>query len=210
MDQFATTPELPYYAVVFTSQRTAGDVDNYSTTSHRMLQLAAEQPGFLGAESARDAQGLGITVSYWESLAAIAAWRQQVDHRLAQRDGRGKWYERFQVRVCRVERQYEFTRSVDDERGRDSVMDKHELLAELKSLRAELEKSESIDPQALQRLSVITEELESRENAPQETQDSEETEAYGLRDLLVRFEAEHPQLSETLGRIADGLARMGI
>ena len=86
-------------------------------------------------------------------------------------------------------------------------MEKQELLAELKALRAELEKSESIDPQSLQRLSAITEEIESLEEPIEET---EAAETHVLRDLLLRFESEHPHLSETLGRIADGLSRMGI
>jgi len=70
----------------------------------RMVELAAQQPGFLGVESARDADGLGITVSYWESEEAIANWRRHAEHRVAQATGRAKWYEEFITRVARVER----------------------------------------------------------------------------------------------------------
>jgi heme-degrading monooxygenase HmoA len=73
-----------------------------------MVELAAKQPGFLGIESARE--GLGITVSYWESLEAIAAWKQVSAHLAAQRLGRETWYEAFKVRICRVERDYDFQR----------------------------------------------------------------------------------------------------
>ncbi len=73
-----------------------------------MEKLAATQPGFLGIESARD--GLGITVSYWESLEAIAAWKANATHLVAQQRGRDTWYEGFKVRVCRVERDYTFAR----------------------------------------------------------------------------------------------------
>jgi heme-degrading monooxygenase HmoA len=69
-----------------------------------MQELAAQQPGYLGVESSRDAAGLGITVSYWTSLEAIAGWRAQAEHRVAQAGGRAKWYEHFEVRVARVER----------------------------------------------------------------------------------------------------------
>jgi heme-degrading monooxygenase HmoA len=99
----AKTPPPPYYAVVFTTQRTTVEA-GYEAMAGRMLELAAQQPGFLGAESARDAQGFGITVSYWTSLEAIAAWREQAEHRLAQQLGRERWYERFATRVARVER----------------------------------------------------------------------------------------------------------
>lgn len=100
---FANTPPPPYYAVIFTSRRTAVD-DGYDAVSDRMLELARQQPGFLGVESARGADGLGITVSYWVSEEAIAAWKAHAEHRIAQNNGRGKWYEHFETRVARVER----------------------------------------------------------------------------------------------------------
>jgi heme-degrading monooxygenase HmoA len=89
--------------VIFSSQRTQGD-DGYGAMAARMVELAARQPGFLGVESARDDQGFGITVSYWESEAAIAAWRRDAEHLEAQRGGRERWYQRFALRVARVER----------------------------------------------------------------------------------------------------------
>lgn len=102
---FAHTPEPPYYAVIFTSQRTAGD-EGYGDMAELMVALAAQQPGFLGVESVRGADGVGITVSYWSSEEAIAAWRADAEHRLAREQGRSRWYAGFQVRVARVERAY--------------------------------------------------------------------------------------------------------
>lgn len=100
----ADTPQPPYYAVIFTSLRTEGD-QGYAETARRMVELAAQQPGFLGFESARE--GLGISVSYWASLEAIRAWKDNLEHRRAQ--GRAQdWYAAFRVRVCRVEREYGF------------------------------------------------------------------------------------------------------
>jgi heme-degrading monooxygenase HmoA len=104
------TPKPPYYAVVFTSVRTPGDADGYGATADRMVELAAGQPGFLGVESARDADGVGITVSYWSDLDAIRAWREHAEHKLAQKLGREKWYAAFRLRVCRVEVEYGFER----------------------------------------------------------------------------------------------------
>jgi len=102
---FARTPEPPYYAVIFTSTRT--DVDEgYGAMADRMVELAARQPGFLGVESARGADGLGLTVSYWESLEAIAAWKAQGEHRVAQSSGHRKWYLQFETRIAKVERAY--------------------------------------------------------------------------------------------------------
>lgn len=103
---FATTLKPPYYAVIFSSTRTDGD-HGYGEMAARMVEMAAEQPGFLGVESARD-DALGITVSYWENEAAIAAWKAVAEHREAQRRGRREWYSGFRVRVARVERDYGF------------------------------------------------------------------------------------------------------
>lgn len=107
MSHFAPLPEPPYYAVIFAAMRTPGD-DGYDATAERMAELAAQQRGYLGIESTRGSDGFGITVSYWSSLEAIDAWREEAEHCLAQARGRAKWYERFTLRVCRVERAYGF------------------------------------------------------------------------------------------------------
>jgi heme-degrading monooxygenase HmoA len=104
MSSPAATPQPPYYAVIFTSIRTEGD-NGYSEIAKQMVELAAQQPGFLGIESAR--QDIGITVSYWSDWEAIKAWKENIDHRQAQHRARD-WYTKFRVRVCRVEREYGF------------------------------------------------------------------------------------------------------
>jgi heme-degrading monooxygenase HmoA len=99
----AQTPKTPYYAVIFTSVRTSEE-DNYTHTAHLMDELAKLQPGYLGIESAREQ--IGITVSYWKDLESIRRWKQQVDHQLAQKLGREKWYSQYKTRICLVERDY--------------------------------------------------------------------------------------------------------
>lgn len=106
---FSALPEPPYYAVIFSSQRGEGD-DGYAAMAERMVALASEQPGFLGVESARGADGFGITVSYWRSLEAIAAWKAHAEHRVAQETGRRSWYDAYALRISRVERAYAFAR----------------------------------------------------------------------------------------------------
>lgn len=102
---FANTPEPPYYAVIFSSRRTEGD-QGYGNMAERMVALASKQSGFLGAESARGIDGFGITVSYWASPEAIAAWKADVEHIAAQDMGKAAWYEHYEVRVAKVERAY--------------------------------------------------------------------------------------------------------
>lgn len=104
MSPIAKTPAPPYYAVIFTSLRTDGD-DGYDAMSERMLELVASQPGYLGAESARE--GVGITVSYWRDLESIRQWKVQAEHLEAQALGHQKWYSAFRTRIAKVERDYE-------------------------------------------------------------------------------------------------------
>lgn len=101
---FAALPPPPYYAVIFSSIRNGADEEGYAEASARMLALARQQPGFLGVESARGDDRFGITVSYWESEAAIRAWRAHAEHAEARRQGRRDWYAHFEFRVARVER----------------------------------------------------------------------------------------------------------
>ena len=103
---FAKTPQPPYYAVIFTSELRNDGVDGYGETADRMVELAATMPGFLGIESARDAEGFGITVSYWQDEEAIRNWRANSEHTLARERGRNDWYAHFELRVTRVERAY--------------------------------------------------------------------------------------------------------
>lgn len=106
----AATPLPPYYAVIFSSLRTEGD-RNYGAMADRMVALAAEQPGYLGVESARE--GLGITVSYWSDLGSIRAWKANAEHLLAQQTGRSTWYADYRVRIARVERDYGLVEAFD-------------------------------------------------------------------------------------------------
>jgi heme-degrading monooxygenase HmoA len=100
------TPTPPYYAVIFTSTRTEGD-KGYHEMANKMVDLAQQQEGFLGVESARE--DIGITVSYWRDLESIKNWRENFEHSIAREKGRAEWYKSFKVRICRVERDYGFT-----------------------------------------------------------------------------------------------------
>ncbi|MCP4418085.1 MAG: antibiotic biosynthesis monooxygenase [Chloroflexi bacterium] len=107
MEAIAQTPQPPYYAVIFTSLRTEGDC-GYGEMAERMIELAAQQLGFLGVESARE--DVGITVSYWADLESIKAWKQNAEHLIAQEQGQAIWYEAYKTRIAKVERDYEYSK----------------------------------------------------------------------------------------------------
>lgn len=118
MIAIAKTPLPPYYAVIFTSLRT--DVDEgYGETAVHMLELAAQQPGFLGVESARE--DVGITVSYWSDLESIKQWKQQADHLIAQDKGRDIWYKAYKTRIVKVERDYEWSDKQNKRSNHDNL-----------------------------------------------------------------------------------------
>lgn len=108
----AVLPEPPYYAVVFTSVRAAASQpgDGYAEASADLFSRVQDQPGFLGADSTRGPDGLGITVAYFRDEESIAAWRVQPDHAEARKRGREEWYDSFAIHVARVERAYRFDR----------------------------------------------------------------------------------------------------
>lgn len=102
----ANTPKPPYYAVIFTTLRT--DVEEgYEETAAQMEALAKQQEGYLGIESVRNE--VGITVSYWKDVASIIKWKNNVEHTVAREKGRTLWYRKFQLRICKVERDYAFS-----------------------------------------------------------------------------------------------------
>ena len=96
-----------HYAVIFTSRRQLDDGIDYSRAAARMIELAAQQDGFLGVDSVRDPNGNGITVSYWRDLGAIRAWHDLAEHRNVQQFGRTLWYTAYTVRICTVDRSYD-------------------------------------------------------------------------------------------------------
>ena len=104
-ERFAPLFTPPYYAVIFTNQL-AENSGGYPEMSQQMAALAAQQPGFLGVETTRDSNGLGITISYWETENAIAKWKAQIDHIGAQKLGKTRWYAAYTLRIAKVERNY--------------------------------------------------------------------------------------------------------
>lgn len=105
MSSIANNLSPPYYAVIFTNRLSDQD-EGYGDMADRMCELAAKQPGYLGFESSRDAQGFGISVSYWKDMESIRNWKQVSEHLDAQKKGQDHWYTEYRVRICKVETEY--------------------------------------------------------------------------------------------------------
>ena len=102
---FSDTPEPPYYAVIFTSRLSQND-GGYEAMGDVVSKLAEKQPGYLGMETTRGKERLGITISYWKDEDSIHAWKADLKHLMAQKNGIERWYEHYELRVAKVERAY--------------------------------------------------------------------------------------------------------
>ena len=98
-------------SVIFIAQRTHEDADSYAAAAQAMERLAAEQPGYVGMDSVRGADGLGITVSYWRSDADAKAWRDHGEHALIRDAGRDRWYSHYSLHVAEVTRSYDWQKT---------------------------------------------------------------------------------------------------
>lgn len=102
--------EPPYYAVIFNSHRTEVE-DGYHEMNEKLFALAEKQTGYLGMNSFRNADGVGVSILYWKTLEDIKAWGQHPEHLIAQKLGREKWYHSYRIRICKVERERHFDKS---------------------------------------------------------------------------------------------------
>lgn len=107
------TPEcMPQYAVIFSSTQSTDNAD-YSVVANRIAERVASMPGFIRMESVHDSERNGITVCYWDSMEAIDAWKQDLEHHQAQEQGKARWYERYEVVVTKVEYAYSSEKEKD-------------------------------------------------------------------------------------------------
>jgi len=97
-------------AVIFVTQRNGDDAAGYAEAAAAMERLAATQPGYRGIRTVRDADGVGITVSFWADDAAAKAWRDHPQHAAIREAGRALWYDWYELSVARIERGYDWQR----------------------------------------------------------------------------------------------------
>jgi heme-degrading monooxygenase HmoA len=98
-------------AVIFVSERTHEDDAGYAAAAQAMATLAAAQPGYRGADDARGADRIGITVSYWADEASAIAWRKHPEHAAIREQGRGRWYHWYRLHVAEIGRSYSWERA---------------------------------------------------------------------------------------------------
>lgn len=90
-------------------------------------------------------------------------------------------------------------------------MTRDEMIATLRALHAELADADSVDASTREAFAKVAADIE-RLTDPEHPSTAAEAEASheGLSGLILDFETDHPQLAHTLGKLADGLANLGI
>ena len=92
------------YAVIFEARIRTLD-ESYQETAARMRDLAMEEYGCTAFTACTEGD-TEIAISYWPSLEAISAWKQDPRHLQAQHMGRQRWYSNYRVKVVEVLREY--------------------------------------------------------------------------------------------------------
>lgn len=93
------------YAVIFTSQK-SDSTEGYAEMNAAAYREATGIDGFLFEESSRQADGFGVSVSYWRDMEAIDRWRNNALHRMAKEKGRSGWFDHYSIRICKVESEH--------------------------------------------------------------------------------------------------------
>ena len=109
-NQFSGELDLFNDREVLVSGRTGADAGGYAEAAAAMDRAAAAMPGYLGIDSARGEDGVGITISWWRDEAAALAWRDDPDHARIRDQGRAVWYDWYRVVVATVDRAYGWAR----------------------------------------------------------------------------------------------------
>ena len=104
MNKVVNAPPPPYYAVIAPAELQE-DIRGYPEMAAKLVELAKEQPGFLGIESGFQ-KGFALAVSYWASLEAIQAWSENARHIVAKEQGKSAWFKKYVTRIAKVERVY--------------------------------------------------------------------------------------------------------
>lgn len=98
-----------YYAVIFTAEMTQ-DLEGYEDMARKMRKLVEKQPGYIAMHHSMEGRR-EVTISYWQNLESIKAWKQQPEHRAAQELGRSKWYANYSVQFAKIDKFYKSRQS---------------------------------------------------------------------------------------------------
>ena len=97
----------PQVVCIFRSVRSDHSAREYEQWSKRMDELVATMPGYVSHTSFRDGTSeRGVTISYFQSMKDLVAWKNVSEHREAQDLGRSLFYTEYEIEVAEIVRHY--------------------------------------------------------------------------------------------------------
>ena len=96
---------------VFRSRLMPGLKEEYVALVDRMVELAKTTPGYISHKGFFADDGERCTIVEFEHEEGQNAWRTNAEHMAAQRLGRAKYYETYDIQVCNVLREAHFDRN---------------------------------------------------------------------------------------------------
>ena len=95
-------------AVIFEVTMKDGQAARYFEMAANLKPLLEEIDGFISVErfESTTVSGKYLSLSFWRDQAAVAAWRDQAEHGLAQGLGKSEIFADFRIRVASVLRDY--------------------------------------------------------------------------------------------------------
>lgn len=91
----------------------AGAESEVESALKLMQEQVKKYDGFLGEAPCRslDNENKLVSLFYWRDRESMKAWREDPEHVKIQQLGRNKLFARYKIRVCELEREYEWERS---------------------------------------------------------------------------------------------------
>jgi len=96
------------YAVIFEVEPAAGRQQDYLDIAAALRPELEKIDGFVSIErfSSLTRPGKILSLSFWRDEAAVARWRNQIQHRATQKAGRSSVFRDYRLRVAAVVRDY--------------------------------------------------------------------------------------------------------
>ncbi len=96
------------FAVIFEVKPTEAGKEKYLELAAKLRNFLEERPGFISIERFQSLikEGEILSLSFWKDEESIETWRKMMEHRSAQKGGKGSLFESYRIRVAKVVRDY--------------------------------------------------------------------------------------------------------
>ena len=96
------------YAVIFEVEVKPDGKDIYLNIASKLKEQLQQTVGFISIERFQSlvSEGKLLSLSFWEDMDSIDAWKKNLDHMNAQSKGRSSLFKDYRIRIAKVEKDY--------------------------------------------------------------------------------------------------------